>query len=75
LPITKVFTFAQNCQKKADAQVEPAASPKVFKMSNIEHFLIRRTLHYVAVKTKELTLKQTFSVPLSHLWCSDRGTL
>ena len=32
-------------------------------MSNIEHFRGSRTLHYVIVKAKELTLKQMLSVP------------
>ena len=32
-------------------------------MSNIEHFSIWGTLYYLALKTKELTLKQIFSVP------------
>lgn len=32
-------------------------------MSNIEHFSACGTLHYVVVKTKELTLKQVLSVP------------
>jgi len=32
-------------------------------MSNIDHFSSGRTLHYVPVKAKELTLKQILSVP------------
>ncbi|MGD1214380.1 MAG: hypothetical protein ABR861_05285 [Terriglobales bacterium] len=32
-------------------------------MSNIEHFPSGGTLHYVVVKTKELTPKQILSVP------------
>ena len=32
-------------------------------MSNIEHFSTWGTLYYLALKTKELTLKQIFSVP------------
>lgn len=32
-------------------------------MSNIEHFPAMEMLHYVAVKTKELTPKQILSVP------------
>jgi hypothetical protein len=35
----------------------------VLKMSNIEHFSSSGSLHYIAVKTKELTLKQILSVP------------
>jgi hypothetical protein len=35
----------------------------VLKMTNIEHFPAVGTLHHVAVKTKELTLKQILSVP------------
>jgi hypothetical protein len=35
----------------------------VLKMSNIEHFSSCGTLHYVVVKTKELTVKQILSVP------------
>jgi hypothetical protein len=35
----------------------------IFKMSNIEHFSAVDRLHYVVVKTKELTLKQMLSVP------------
>jgi hypothetical protein len=35
---------------------------KVLKMSNIDHFLAVETLHHVAVKTRELTRKQMFSV-------------
>jgi hypothetical protein len=35
----------------------------VLKMSNIEHFPACGKLHYEAVKTKELTLKQMLSVP------------
>jgi hypothetical protein len=33
------------------------------KMSNSEHLSSSGTVHYVAVKTKELTLKQILSVP------------
>jgi hypothetical protein len=32
-------------------------------MSNIEHFPTVEMLHYIAVKTKELTSKQILSVP------------
>jgi hypothetical protein len=32
-------------------------------MSNIEHLYWWGSLHYIAVKTKELTLKQILSVP------------
>ncbi|MGD0469090.1 MAG: hypothetical protein ABSA54_12005 [Terriglobales bacterium] len=35
----------------------------VLKMSNIEHFPACGKLHYVLVKTKELTPKQILSVP------------
>ena len=35
----------------------------VLKMSNIEHLYWWGSLHYIAVKTKELTLKQILSVP------------
>jgi hypothetical protein len=35
----------------------------VLKMSNTGHFSGRGTLHYVVVKTKELTIKQILSVP------------
>jgi hypothetical protein len=50
--------------------VKTAADPNetcrvanVLKMSNMEHFSSCGTLHYVVVKTKELTLKQILSVP------------
>ena len=35
----------------------------VFKMSIIGHFPTFKTLHYLLVKAKELTLKQILSVP------------
>jgi hypothetical protein len=43
--------------------MKAAASGMRLKTSNIEHFSSCGTLHYMAVKTKELTLKQILSVP------------
>jgi hypothetical protein len=43
--------------------MKPAALANVLKMSNIEHFSAVERCNYVAVKTKELTLKQILSVP------------
>jgi hypothetical protein len=43
--------------------MNPADLANVFKMSNIEHLSSCGTVHYVAVKTKELTRKQVLSVP------------
>jgi hypothetical protein len=44
-------------------QMNPAALANVLKMSNIEHFSAMEQCNYVAVKAKELTLKQILSVP------------
>jgi hypothetical protein len=41
----------------------PAALANVLKMSNIEHFSAVEGCNYVAVKTKDLTVKQILSVP------------
>jgi hypothetical protein len=43
--------------------MNPADLANVLKMSNIEHLSSCGTVHYVAVKTKELTRKQVLSVP------------
>ena len=43
--------------------MKPAASANVLRMSNIEHFAAAERCNYIAVKTKELTLKQILSVP------------
>jgi hypothetical protein len=43
--------------------MNPAALANVLKMSNIEHCSAVERCNHVAVKTKELTLKQTLSVP------------
>ena len=59
----RLFTFAQNWQKRRRTQRAPAAWLNFCKMSTIEHFSACGTLHHVVVKTKELTLKQTLSVP------------
>ncbi len=40
-----------------------AASPNMLRASNTEHFSWLRTLHYTAVKTKELSPQQILSVP------------
>jgi hypothetical protein len=48
---------------RAGTQMIPAALANVVKMSNIEHFSAVEGCNYVAVKTKELTLKQILSVP------------
>jgi len=47
----------------------------VLKVSNIEHFRGWQTLHYVVVKTKELTPKQILSLPCTTCGASDRGGL
>jgi hypothetical protein len=57
---------AQFCSELVRTAGEPNNSScfaNVLKMSNIEHFSNCGTLHYVVVKTKELTLKQILSVP------------
>ena len=41
----------------------PAAPANLLRMSNIEHSCSRKTLHYLTMKTKELTAKQILSVP------------
>jgi hypothetical protein len=41
----------------------PADSVLRFGLSKIEHFCGARTLHYVVVRTKELTPEQMLSVP------------
>jgi hypothetical protein len=49
--------------KAAAGPNENSSLANGFKMSNIEHFSRLGTLHHRAVKTKELTPKQIFSVP------------
>jgi hypothetical protein len=44
-------------------QNESCRFVNALKTSNIEHFSSCGTLHYMVVKTKELTLKQILSVP------------
>jgi len=43
--------------------MKPAAWPNVLKMSNFEHFSGLGTLHYVGVKTRELTAEEILSLP------------
>jgi hypothetical protein len=43
--------------------MNPADLANVLKMSDIEHLPSCGTVHYVAVKTKDLTKKQVLSVP------------
>ncbi len=43
--------------------MQPAAPANLLRMSNIEHSCSRKTLHYLTMKTKELTAKQILSVP------------
>jgi hypothetical protein len=43
--------------------MKPAASAYALKMSDIEHFSAMERYNYVAMKAKELTLKQIFAVP------------
>jgi hypothetical protein len=57
-----MFNFAHN-REDLLAKTETWPLPNVLKMSKIEHFAAGGTLHYVAVKSKDLTLKQMLSVP------------
>lgn len=43
--------------------IEPTARFNVLRMSNIEHFSCWEELHYLEVKSKELTARQVLSVP------------
>ena len=61
--IAKAVHFCSVLVKRTADSVKTWRSANVFKMSNIEHFPHCGMMHYVAVKTKELTLKQIFSVP------------
>jgi len=51
------------CSKTAGGTSEALGLANVLKMSNIEHLSCWGSLHYIAVKTKELTRKQILAVP------------
>jgi hypothetical protein len=61
--IPKDVHFCSELVKTAAGPNEPCRFANVLKMSIIEHFSSRGTLHYVVVKTKELNPKQILSVP------------
>jgi hypothetical protein len=62
--ITKDVHFCSELVKsRCRNRMKPAAWLNVLKMSIIEHLLTCGTLHYVVVKTKELTPAQILSVP------------
>jgi hypothetical protein len=61
--ISKDVHFCSELLKTAGGPNETCRLPNALKMSNIEHFSGCATLHYVVVKTKELSLKQILSVP------------
>jgi hypothetical protein len=59
-----MFNFAHNWQKKPGSPtMTPADSVLCFGLSKIGYFRGARPLHYVVVKTKELTPEQMLSVP------------
>jgi hypothetical protein len=58
-----MFTIAQKCKNCLAEPNGTSLLANLLKMSNIGHFPSCTPLHYVAVKTKELTPKQILSVP------------
>jgi hypothetical protein len=58
-----MFTLLKIAKNRWRDRNGPCRLANVLNMSNMEHFPTCGTLHYVVVKTKELTPKQILSVP------------
>jgi hypothetical protein len=63
MAITKDVHFCSKLGKTLASTMRTRRLANVLKMTNIEHFSSCGALHYVAMKTRELTPKQILSVP------------